>query len=156
MKVPKLSGISIALLSGLIASGCSSIIEGTTQEIFVSTNPSEASCDLIREEKVIAQIVRTPAGTTIQKTKHDLRIECGKDGFHKSVYYNNSDAAGATFGNILLGGGIGWAIDSASGADNKYTSPVNLTLVPLSLPAPSPVHSTPPEKKKEGSEPGTS
>ncbi len=29
------------------------------------------------------------------------------------------------------GGGIGWAIDSASGADNKYTSPVNITLVPL-------------------------
>jgi hypothetical protein len=27
-----------------------------------------------------------------------------------------------------LGGGIGWAVDSASRADNKYESPVNITL----------------------------
>ncbi len=26
--------------------------------------------------------------------------------------------------------GVGWAIDSASVADNKCTSPVNLTLIP--------------------------
>jgi len=32
--------------------------------------------------------------------------------------------------NIILGGGIGWAIDSASGADNKYESPITITLVP--------------------------
>jgi len=36
------------------------------------------------------------------------------------------------FGNIVLGGGIGWAIDSASGADNKYDGVVNVTLVPAS------------------------
>lgn len=115
----------------------------------VNTNPDGAFCQLIREEKTIAQIVKTPAAATIEKTKHDIRIECEKEGFHKAVYYNNSDAAGATFGNILLGGGIGWAIDSASGADNKYTSPVNLTLVPLSMPAPAPVYSNPPEEKKD-------
>jgi hypothetical protein len=43
----------------------------------------------------------------------------------------HSGAAGATFGNIVAGGGIGWAIDSASGADNKYDAPVNVTLVPI-------------------------
>ncbi|MFN4088863.1 MAG: hypothetical protein ACK4QW_07435 [Alphaproteobacteria bacterium] len=53
-------------------------------------------------------------------------------------------------GNIILGGGIGWAIDSASGADNKYTSPVNMTLVPLSAPPPAPQYSHPP--KPAGSE----
>jgi hypothetical protein len=30
----------------------------------------------------------------------------------------------------VLGGLVGWGIDSASGADNYYQSPVNLTLVP--------------------------
>jgi hypothetical protein len=33
-------------------------------------------------------------------------------------------------GNIVLWGGIGWAIDSALGADNKYGKPVNMTLMP--------------------------
>jgi hypothetical protein len=35
-----------------------------------------------------------------------------------------------TFGNIVVGGGIGWAIDSSTGSDNKYTSPVNISMVP--------------------------
>ena len=110
---------------------CSSIIEGTSQEIFVNTNPTGAACDFIREGRSISRITRTPQAVTIKKTKHDITIECELAGYQKATYHNKSDAAGATFGNIVLGGGIGWAIDSASGADNKYTSPVNITLVPL-------------------------
>ncbi len=140
--------LAIAMLVGL--GTCSSIIDGTTQEILVNTNPDGASCDLIRQNITIANIPKTPAATTIEKTKYDLSIECTREGFHKAVYFNKSDVAGATFGNIILGGGIGWAIDSASGADNKYTSPVNLTLVPLDAPAPAPTHSHPPEPKSEG------
>jgi len=48
----------------------------------------------------------------------------------QAPYFNHSGAAGATAGNIILGDGIGWIIDGASGADNKYDSPVNLTLSP--------------------------
>ena len=141
-------GAGVALIVLFASTGCSSIIEGRSQEIFVNTNPPGAFCDLIRKDKTIAQIAKTPAATTIEKTKDDIRIECTEKGFHKAVYYNHSGAAGATFGNIVLGGGIGWAIDSASGSDNKYTSPVNLTMVPLSEPKPAPVYSEPPEKTK--------
>lgn len=110
---------------------CASIIEGTSQEIFVNTNPEGAACDLLREGRAIARIARTPQGVTIKKTKHDITIACELAGYSKATFLNKSGAAGATFGNIILGGGIGWAIDSASGSDNKYTSPVNITLVPL-------------------------
>lgn len=123
--------ILVLLACALPLGACSSIIEGTSQEIFVNTNPTGAACDLIREGRPIGRIVRTPQAVTIKKTKHDLTIECQLAGYQKATYHNKSDAAGATFGNIVLGGGIGWAIDSASGADNKYTSPVNITLVPL-------------------------
>ena len=119
------------LVCAIPLGACSSIIEGTSQEIFVNTNPSGAACDFIREGRSIARIARTPQAVTLKKTKHDITIECDLAGYSKSTYLNKSDAAGATFGNIILGGGIGWAIDSASGADNKYTSPVNMTLVPL-------------------------
>lgn len=96
----------------------------------VNTNPTGATCALNREGGEIARIVSTPAATTIKKTKHDITIVCSKPGYQNASYFNKSDAAAATFGNIILGGGIGWAIDSASGADNKYESPVNITLVP--------------------------
>ena len=113
-----------------LAAGCSSIIEGTTQEVFVNTNPAGAACDFLREGRRIGRVDPTPGAATVKKTKHDIRIECVLAGYRKATYHNKSGAAAATFGNIVLGGGIGWAVDSASGADNKYTSPVNITLAP--------------------------
>jgi hypothetical protein len=111
-------------------SACSSIIEGTSQEIMVNTNPAGAECSLMRQGNSIARIDPTPGAATIKKTKYDITIVCNKEGYQEATYLNHSGAAGATFGNIVAGGGIGWAIDSASGADNKYDSSVNITLVP--------------------------
>ena len=122
--------LPLVAIFGLLLSGCSSIIEGTTQEIVINTNPPGAGCDFLRKGNTIARVDPTPGGTTIKKTKHDIRIECALAGYQNASYLNKSGAAAATFGNIVLGGGVGWAIDSASGADNKYDSPVNITLVP--------------------------
>ncbi len=107
---------------------CSSIIEGTSQELIVNTSPAGADCALMRENYVIGRVNPTPGAVTVKKTKHDITVVCSKKGYEEATYFNNSDAAGATAGNIILGGGIGWAIDSASGADNKYTTPMNISL----------------------------
>ncbi|HCX68223.1 hypothetical protein [Parvibaculum sp.] len=140
------SKIFAALILLISLSACSSIIEGTSQEILVNTNPAGANCSLMREGVSIARINPTPGAATIKKTKHDITIECTKSGYSDVAYLNHSDVAGATVGNVLLGGGIGWAIDSASGADNKYESPVNITLVP-EVAASSADTALPPEPK---------
>jgi hypothetical protein len=135
MKIAKI-GALCAL--GFALSGCASVIEGTSQLITVNTNPSGADCSLNRNpEGVIGRVSGTPSGVTIRKTKYDITIKCTKAGYQEATYLNHSGAAGATFGNIVLGGGIGWAVDSASGSDNKYDSPVNITLVPASAPSAS-------------------
>lgn len=128
--------VPLILAASAILSACSSIVEGTSQEVFVNTNPSGADCSLNRQGISIARISPTPGTATIKKTKYDMTIVCSLYGFHDAKYINESDVAGATFGNIILGGAVGWAIDSAAGADNKYTSPVNITFVPLSEPKP--------------------
>lgn len=144
--------------------GCSSILSGTSQEILVNTTPAGADCALYREGIRIATIQGTPASATVQKTKHPIWVVCAKPGSDLATHFNKSGVEGATLGNILLGGGIGWAIDSASGADNKYDSPVNLTLLPAAtavvpLPAsgsamlPSTFHGAPPVA--QGSAPAT-
>ncbi len=120
--------IILVLLALITLQGCSSIIEGTSQEIVVNTTPSGADCSLVREGISIARIDPTPGAATVKKTKHDMTIICNKKGYEEATYFNKSDVAGATVGNIILGGGIGWAIDSAAGADNKYTSPVNIPM----------------------------
>ena len=111
-----------------LISACSSIIEGTSQEITVNTNPPGADCSLNRQGISIAHVNPTPGAATIKKTKYDITIVCNKKGYEEATYLNHSGSAGATFGNIVLGGGIGWAVDSAAGADNKYDSPVNISL----------------------------
>ena len=118
----------IAVLVSL--TGCSSIIEGTNQTLTVNTTPAGATCVLNRNGQVIGQIQSTPGGIVVEKTKHDINVVCNKEGYLEATYFNKSDVAGATVGNVILGGGIGWAIDSASGADNKYTEIMNITLIP--------------------------
>jgi hypothetical protein len=131
----RISILAAALVAAVGLNACSSIIEGTSQEITINTNPTGADCALVRKDVVIGRVNPTPGAVTIKKTKDDITIKCEKDGFEEATYFNKSGAAGATFGNIILGGGIGWAIDSASGADNKYDSPVNITLVPKQPPS---------------------
>jgi len=119
-------------ISALALSGCASIISGTTEEIAINTNPASATCGLYRQGIKIGEIGTTPGSVTVKKTKYDITVVCAKEGYQQATYLNHSGAAGATFGNIVLGGGIGWAIDSASGADNEYDPVVNLTMAPSS------------------------
>ena len=126
------------LVAGVAAVGlgsCSSIVKGTSQEIFVNTNPADASCTLVREGAEIGKVARTPGSVKVSKTKHDITITCDKDGYQTATFYNKSGwetgsgAAGIAL-DVILTAGLSSAIDSATGADNKYASPVNITLLP--------------------------
>ena len=124
--------------TALALSACASVIEGTTQQIEVNTNPPGADCGLYREEGIrIAAIQKTPGKALIQKTKNDIWIVCVKPGYQQATYLNHSGVAGAAFVNVIGGvftlgisTAIGAAVDSSNGADNKYDSPVNVAMVP--------------------------
>mgnify|MGYP001548954393 CR=1 FL=1 len=119
-----------AALACAALGACSTIVEGYHQEISINTNPAGATCVLDRQGVEIGRVAATPGIVRVEKTKYDITIVCDKDGFQQVSQNDHSGAAAATFGNIIAGGGIGWIIDSASGSDNKYDSPVNITLVP--------------------------
>lgn len=131
-------------IAGILLSlgGCSSIVQGTDQEIAVNTNPSGATCNLEREGNQIGAVLNTPGVATVSKTKHDITITCEKEGYQTATYLNDSGwesgsgAAGIAL-DVVLTLGISSAIDSATGADNKYESPVNITMVPLNEPSQS-------------------
>lgn len=116
--------------AALALAGCSTIVEGRSQSININTNPAGADCALKRQGGVIGRVNPTPGAALIEKSKHDISIECSKAGYQTASFNNHSDVAGATVGNVLIGGLIGWGIDSATGADNKYDGNVNITLVP--------------------------
>lgn len=121
-----------------LMTGCASVMSGTEQDIAMHTNPEGAECILTREGQQLRKVT-TPDTVRISKLKHDIYVKCSMEGFHDSTAHVNSGTQGSVFGNILLGGGIGWAIDSARGADNKYADVVTVTMVPLAQIAPEAV-----------------
>jgi hypothetical protein len=120
----------ILMLAILPCAACSTIVSGTSQRVSVMTNPPGASCVFMREGQEIGRIDSTPGTISIQRTKYDVTVKCDKPGFQQASYLNHSGIEIMTAGNIAIGGLTGWAIDSASGADNRYDSAVNVSLVP--------------------------
>src|SRR5882757_2471286 len=124
------SGVAVALLT-LTVSGCASIVDGRSQEISVSTDPPGAECGFYREEGVrIATVQRTPGSAVVRKTKRDIWIVCVKPGYQQAVYFNRSGGEWANVVGGILTLGISTAVDSSTGADNKYESPSNVVMVP--------------------------
>jgi hypothetical protein len=119
-----------AVAACVLLGACLTIIEGRSQQLFVNPNPIGADCGLYQQNLRIATVANTPGSALVEKTKNDIWVACVKPGYQMATFYNHSGAAGATSGNIILGGGIGWAIDSATGFDNTYESPINVTLIP--------------------------
>lgn len=126
-----------ALGAATMLSACASILSGTEQNIHVNSNPEGANCALARpvaRDSAPIQFSRvnpTPGEVTLSKTKYDITVSCSKPGYVDGVALLESDTDATTFGNLIFGGLIGWGIDSARGADNKYDSAVNVPLVSL-------------------------
>lgn len=92
--------------------GCASIINGTRQEISVSTNPQDA---LVSDGETT---VKSPCKLSLKRDKdHVLTIT--KPGFETESVRIVHVMSGAVAGNILAGGFIGWGVDAATGAQWK-------------------------------------
>lgn len=120
--------LAVAVLMGM--SACSSIVEGTTQTVTVITDPPGATCNLTRGGAIVAVANPTPASVMVEKSKDNISIACTKAEHLDGAGALASEFEGMTFGNILFGGIIGVAVDSASGAMNKYPASVTIVMPP--------------------------
>jgi hypothetical protein len=131
----KIQAIAAMAAIGAALSGCGTITQGTSQDIAIISNPPGAQCNVTREGQTVATLLKTPGSVKVDKTKHDMLLTCNLAGYQPASANLESGYGIGTFGNIILGGGIGWAIDSATGADNKYPSSATVNLVPVGAPA---------------------
>jgi hypothetical protein len=118
----------LAMLPALLAA-CSSVTEGTSQTLTFESDPAGAECELRRGGMVLGRTT-TPGAVLVQKTRADIEVTCRKDGYQDSVVMVPFDMAASTFGNVLIGGGIGLIVDAASGASIKYNPVTTVTLTP--------------------------
>lgn len=94
--------------------GCATIINGTTQKIPVSSEPSGANCVVVGDTTKYT----TPCQVELaRKSDHVLKLE--KEGYDPATVEIKHVLSGAVAGNILLGGLIGWGVDAATGSQNR-------------------------------------
>jgi hypothetical protein len=114
-----------------VLSGCASVTSGVTQQVKVTPVCEgaivAASCELTNDKG--RWKVQAPGSLSVGKSFGDLAVACRRaasTGAASFVSKSNNNIAG----NILLGGVIGAAVDSASGAGFNYPEELPVVLRP--------------------------
>ena len=122
-------------MAPLWLANCATVVEGTDQNVLITTEPSGASCMLSRDGGQIAAVAATPGNVNLDKSKDPVTVDCEKEGFLDSTGTLQAGFKGTTFGNLLLGGIVGVAIDAGSGAMHEYPSSITVYLPPEEFPS---------------------
>ena len=124
--------ISIFILACfvLVFTECASIFKGSKQKFPVISNPSNATVIIKNKDGNDIFKCETPCEVTLKK--NDLRkgsIIISKDGYETVTLPLGEKIEGWCWGNILLGGIIGWLIDVGTGSWKKAdVEKINLDL----------------------------
>lgn len=125
----KLCAVSLALI---LASGCATIVKGTTQQIPITSDPLAA--DIVVDGNLVGQ---TPTSVSL-KRKNDHLLTIQKTGYQPKAVAVVRNVGGAVWGNIIAGGLIGWGVDAVSGAQyNLVPVTVSVKLEPQGAAVPA-------------------
>jgi hypothetical protein len=106
-------------------SGCATVINGTSEDFAVNTDPQGATATFLDGTSCT-----TPCEVSL-KRKNDTRIDLTRDGFEPAYVLVQSVLGGTVAGNLLLGGLVGGVVDSANGASNHLEpQPLTVRLAP--------------------------
>lgn len=126
----KLTGFLAAAIA-ISTAGCATVTSGTVQMVTISSSPSGADCDVVRDGHLMKRLV-TPDSVTVAKSHSALTITCRKPGYTPVIGSDPSDLNGWIVGNVTLGPllPIGVLVDLATGADETYGRNVLVTMRP--------------------------
>lgn len=108
-----------ALAGAIMLAGCATVVKGTSQQVSLDTPGYPGAQCILRSKDFGTRSVITPATFELPKSKHDVQVECRK-GCARGNGVISSNLEGMTAGNIVAGGVIGFGVDAATGAMNKY------------------------------------
>lgn len=118
----------LLLLIVLNIVGCSTIVSSNNQTVTVKAMHENKEIDgtkcTLQNSKGEWTTV-TPQSINIRKAWADLNVTCRKNGATGNKVVKSS-AEGSTFGNIIIGGGVGALVDAGTG--NGYSYPDTITV----------------------------
>ena len=120
----KLICITAAAMA-LALGGCATVMNGTKVDYTSDTKPGGATVKFTDGSQCT-----TPCKLEF-KRKNDQRADISLAGYKPTYVLIQSKLGGGSFGNILLGGGIGAVVDGTNGSSNRlYPRPLVVQLAP--------------------------
>ncbi|MYM29239.1 hypothetical protein SAMN05192549_103122 [Duganella sacchari] len=120
----------LALLGAVALTGCASIAGEKMQPISVTTvfdNKEVAGLGCTLTNDAGSWFLTSPGSVTVHKSTGNLAIDCKRDAYAGNATAE-SKSNGAVWGNILLGGGIGYIVDRNTGAGFDYPPTIVVAL----------------------------
>ena len=105
-----------------VLNGCASVAGSHVDSISVVTPGCPDAVCVLENDDGKYYIKGTPGTVTVERAYGDLVVTCEKDG-EIEVLHVESKAEGV-WGNILLGGVIGWGVDASTGAGYAYPNSI--------------------------------
>jgi len=103
----------------MFLANCASFLSDSSQPLTVVTPDCPGATCTLTNSKGSFHVKETPATISVRKAYGDLQVSCSKGEFkHEQAF--ESSAIGAMYGNILVGGIIGGAIDAGTGKGFEY------------------------------------
>ena len=132
-RVTAQSRLTILVGLALACSACATVVGGTTQDVYIESEPSGATCKVDRLGANVAVVNPTPGRVNVSRSKETMIVSCTRDGYEQSNEVLVASFTGATVGNIIAGGVVGIIVDAASGANNKYPDRVLVVMTPAAF-----------------------
>jgi hypothetical protein len=122
---------SFVVIFAVFMVGCASITGSKNQPVNVTAVcdgkvVTGATCTLTNDKGM--WYVSTPGTAYIQKSTSDMAVTCTKDEAKGTQTFSSSSNTGV-WGNILLGGPIGLAVDAGTGAGFDYSNAFNVVML---------------------------
>ncbi len=122
----RMSLLLIIAFLGSVASGCATIVSGTSQKIQVTSEPTGAAV-LVDEKSSYA----TPVKLRLERRRDHLFV-FSKDGYESQTIKLMHVISEAVAGNTLCWGLLGWAFDICAGTQYKLQpNPIHVVLKQL-------------------------
>ena len=102
-------------VAALLSTGCASIMHGTSQDVGISSSPTNANVTVDK----VAQGQTPVVAKLSRKDNHIVRLEL--DGYAPAEMTLTRSVSGWVWGNVVFGGLIGLAVDAISGGLYKLT-----------------------------------
>ena len=126
-----MKNILYVLAATIVLANCSTITTGTQQSVFIDTpKVTGATCHLTDSKSGTWDLLTTPGSISVLKGDGPMNVVCNKAGYESGITSVDETLVGATLGNILIGGGVGFLIDAASGAAQEYPSKITVWMKP--------------------------